>query len=1586
MNPAFSRFSLVAVTLLLAIPHSHAATYYWDGNNNSSGFAAATGTWASPTSSRWSTSNTGNSGIQSSYNTTTNDDLIFGAETLFPLTTGTVTVSGTVNAKSITFGGVAEAITFTGGTINLPASPVITVNNVNNQTIGSTLTGAATLFTKAGGGKLILTANNSFAGKITVAAGTLAIAGTQSGTGDVTLNGSTFDLGNSSAGGSLASTVLNMNTGVFNFTRTDSATHSFVTTNVNGTYASFTVNTGNTLNLGTVNRTIGATPVLSYAGTGTLAALTDSNVGGIMPGFYSGNSWVTANGAGTPITSLANASYTSTSVAGTTASNYLGANVDVNSSPGVLAASINANTLRFSAAAVNTLTLTGSNTLSAGGILIATSVGAKLSTITGGSLTSAGGRDLHIIQNNSSGGLSIATNIVNDIGATTLTKSGDGLLTLSGANTFTGGLIINAGQVVLGSTSALNSAADSENAITFTTPTTGTLSLNGNSVTLRSLNGAFAAVNNLHIVQNNHSSTAATLTIGNGLNLDSNFEGLIQNGSAGATLALVKKGAGRLIIGGTVGNTYTGGTTIHAGTVVVNNGAALGPAACTLTFAGDSTLQPGYNVNPTLYQNIVINSGVTAKINEINQYYNMTFNGAVSGSGTLWIGSTDNGQGNTFLNNASNTHTGTLRIGDDTRDGKLDVLSLVDGAGPIEFGGTTGTGYLNIYGISARDFSQRTFTLIGTTGGASIKNWMVRSDRTTTIQKNLAITGVGNKTLTLGGTHLGNNAFNGFIHDGAGSIISFTKEDYGRWILSKTANSYSGPTKIMDGILEIKKLSNGGVASSIGLSGNGPKNLIFGPGPGPGPTFVEGILRYTGAGDSTDRNFIMLGNATLESLGSGPIVFSQPGIISPSVPSLTGTFFLGNPVVGGLASTADFMLGMAVTSDAFSGTKIITAITSSTITLNNGTGIQFGTFGFTVGYAANRILRLAGTQTGANTISGILQDSPNHSNTSSPGVLNILKQDAGTWRLDGLNTYTGTTTVTAGTLVVAKLADGGLASSIGQSTNLATNLMLGDSTTLIYTGSGDTTDRLFTINGTLAGHQTTINASGSGPLAFTNTASPAYNTTNQTRTLNLGGANTGDNTLAANIANNGTGAVSIMKNDTGTWALTGTSVYTGATTINTGTLKITKLAYGGSASSIGLSSNSAANLKLGNNSALAYTGSGDTTDRSFTINGTANGDQASLISSGTGPVRFINASCPAYNITNQTRTLILGGTNTGDNILAANIANNGTAAVSVVKNDIGTWILTGNSTYTGDTIVNLGTLRINGSISPSSALIFNGTSTLSGSGGIGGNVTLTANANLSPQSQNSALSIGGNLNISAMTAGTGKLNFGLGPISASDKIAVSGTLDIGTGALAFADFAFTYLNGLENGTYKLMTSGTAIVGSLDPNPANLTGPIGYGGIGTLQISASGKDIELVISNFVPYTNWAEGVTFGADTNTDGISNGLAFMLGAADVNADAHGVLPAVKEEVGALVLNFKMRNAAGRGTAVLNVAHSGDLGVSGAWTLVPVPDTSGGPTNGVTFTVTQDSVDPSLNEVKVTISSSEAIDGRLFSRLQATE
>jgi hypothetical protein len=141
----------------------------------------------------------------------------------------------------------------------------------------------------------------------------------------------------------------------------------------------------------------------------------------------------------------------------------------------------------------------------------------------------------------------------------------------------------------------------------------------------------------------------------------------------------------------------------------------------------------------------------------------------------------------------------------------------------------------------------------------------------------------------------------------------------------------------------------------------------------------------------------------------------------------------------------------------------------------------------------------------------------------------------------------------------------------------------------------------------------------------------------------------------------------------------------------------------------------------------------------------------------------------------------------------------------------------------------------------------------------------------------------------------------------------------------------------------------------------------------------------------PFADWAvldgaTGVTFEGDANSDGVQDGLAFLLGAANPNVDANaaGLLPVVTETGGGLQLDFNCLPVADRGTAKLYVQHSNDLGT---WTPDPgveVPDgPGGGPTSNVTFSVTDGSP---LNSVTATIDSGAAAGGKLFGRLKATE
>ncbi|MFN6336183.1 MAG: beta strand repeat-containing protein, partial [Sphingobacteriales bacterium] len=284
---------------------------------------------------------------------------------------------------------------------------------------------------------------------------------------------------------------------------------------------------------------------------------------------------------------------------------------------------------------------------------------------------------------------------------------------------------------------------------------------------------------------------------------------------------------------------------------------------------------------------------------------------------------------------------------------------------------------------------------------------------------------------------------------------------------------------------------------------------------------------------------------------------------------------------------------------------------------------------------------------------------------NSSGTAGITKTGVGPLTLSGLNTFNGPVTINGGTLIANTLANGGSASSLGASTSDASNLVISGGT-LRYTGGAVSTNRQFTISSS-----GTLDASGSGAINFTNTASPAYGTVDQTRTLTLTGTYAaGNNTLAANIADNGTGAVSVSKTGAGLWVLSGASSYTGATTLNAGTLSVSAVSNLGNAASN-----------------LVFNGG------TLQISNTTNLPNFSTLGR---TVLFTSGQTVGLDVTS--------GTFTVDQVL-----NQGTGGLS--KAGAGTLVINSAHSYTGQTTINAGILQLNdgGAISPAPLFLNGGT-------------------------------------------------------------------------------------------------------------------------------------------------------------------------------------------------------------------------------------------------------------------------------------
>jgi autotransporter-associated beta strand protein len=165
-----------------------------------------------------------------------------------------------------------------------------------------------------------------------------------------------------------------------------------------------------------------------------------------------------------------------------------------------------------------------------------------------------------------------------------------------------------------------------------------------------------------------------------------------------------------------------------------------------------------------------------------------------------------------------------------------------------------------------------------------------------------------------------------------------------------------------------------------------------------------------------------------------------------------------------------------------------------------------------------------------------------------------------TMRLTGQNTFTGDVKVENAQLEVDSIADGGSNSALGAGTGAITLGRGSFAGVLRYTGSANaSTDRQITfstLNQAAEGAQAIIENNGTGTLTFSNANFNLANNNTPDRDFVFGGSNTGDNTVQGIIADNTAGTVLVEKNGTGKWVLSGDNTYTGATSVNAGTLQI----------------------------------------------------------------------------------------------------------------------------------------------------------------------------------------------------------------------------------------------------------------------------------------------------------------------------------------------------------------------------------------------------------------------------------------------
>ena len=380
---------------------------------------------------------------------------------------------------------------------------------------------------------------------------------------------------------------------------------------------------------------------------------------------------------------------------------------------------------------------------------------------------------------------------------------------------------------------------------------------------------------------------------------------------------------------------------------------------------------------------------------------------------------------------------------------------------------------------------------------------------------------------------------------------------------------------------------------------------------------------------------------------------------------------------------------------------------------------------------------------------------------------------------------------------------------------------------------------------------------------------------------------------------------------------------------------------------------------------------------SFTLNGevTVGGSAASTIStSGTnGQIGLLTAGT-TFNVADA-----VSGSDLNVTGVLANFGNPLNVG-RLIKTGPGTMTLSGINTYTGATTINAGALVLSstGSTAAASAVTVNG-GDFSGSGTVGGNVTVAAAGNLSPGITAGTLNITGNLDISAMASGAGKLKFDLDALAGTnDRIVVGGSLALGT--LALDDLAVTNLGGLGAGTYTLITS-SGLTGTVD----GVTAPIAPGFNGKLQ--PNGNNLELVVTSTggSAYATWAavNAPTGDSDDDfdADGVSNAVEFVLGGLATTNDL-AKLPVIDTDGTSMTLTFKRDQSSVDPKTALSIEVSTDLL---NWNTAPspyaVPDADTGGVINPGVTVDADSPAPGTDTVTLTVA--QTPDAKKFARLK---
>ncbi|ECC3524870.1 autotransporter outer membrane beta-barrel domain-containing protein [Salmonella enterica subsp. enterica] len=1023
------------------------------------------------------------------------------------------------------------------------------------------------------------------------------------------------------------------------------------------------------------------------------------------------------------------------------------------------------------------LTLSGANsytggTLISGGTLVATNVDA-LGT---GNVT-----DNATLELNTGGDFDNAIS-----GSGQVVKSGDKTLTLSGANSYTGGTTISSGTLIATNVEALgtgdvtdnatlelNTGGDFDNNIggTGSVVKSGdeTLTLSGaNSYTGgTTISGGTLVATSVDALGSGDVTDNATLEMNTGGDFANNI---------GGTGSVVKSGDKTLTLSGS--NTYAGGTTINDGTLVANNVEALGTgdvidnATLELNTGGDFD-------NAISGSGQVVKSGdKTLTLSGANSYSGATTisggtliaanvnalgTGAIDNRASLLLdasgqftvtdlttesgGNTEIGAGSTLqattLTQKSDS-TLTINLNSNTADPVIHAASQVSLAGTLDI---TGVGdVLDSDPASTDDLD--TFTLIAsdktiagdfeklTVAGmdADLADFITVDGRIDDMGKQYelttALTWYADRDDAVTDAH---GTFNLTNADGSFAVntvlenvdatldpasstgwdgTSLIKQGAGTLILN-AENTYTGGTTISGGTLvatNVDALGSGDVTDDATLelnTGGTFDNAISGSGQvvksGDDALTLSGANTYTGGTTINDGTLVacnvealgtgdVTDNATLELntggtfdnviSGSGQMVKSGDDTLTLSG---SNTYTGGTTISGGtlVATSVDALGSGDVTNDAvlelntggdfdnaISGSGQVVKSGDETLTLSGansytgGTTISGGTL------VASNVEALGSSDVTDNATLELNTGGDFTNNISGSGQ--VVKSGDDVLTLSGANSYSGGTLISDGTLVASNVE----ALGTGDITdNAVLELNTGGDFDNAISGSGQVVksgDETLTLSGsnTYTGG-TTISG---GTLVASNVDALGTGDVTDNATLELNTGGTFDNVIS--------GSGQVVKSGDKTLTLSGANSYTGGTTINDGTLVASNVDALGSGD---VTNDAVLELNTGGDFTNNISGSGQVVksgDETLTLSGTNSYTDGTLISGGTLVATNLEALGTGDVTNNATLELNTGG----------DFTNNISGSGQVVKSGDETLTLSGANSYTGGTTISGGTL------------------------------------------------------------------------------------------------------------------------------------------------------------------------------------------------------------------------------------------------------------------------------------------------------